>query len=119
MDIELTTTEPSGWDAYVTGHPRGCAYHRAASVQSGRRCFGLRTTFITARSESGQLVGVLPLIEQSSALFGRFISSVPFFTYGGILASDEVVAAGLAERAIAYARLRRADHVELRHTAPL
>jgi len=119
MQIELTTTVPNGWDAYVTGHPRGSAYHRAAAVEIGHRCFGLRTTFITARNELGQPIGALPLIEQSSALFGRFLSSVPFFTYGGILANDEAVAAGLAERAIAHARQRRADHVELRHITPV
>jgi serine/alanine adding enzyme len=118
MQIELTPSAPDGWDAYVAGHPLGSAYHRAAAVEIGQRCFGLRTTFITARSELGQPIGALPLIEQSSALFGRFLSSVPFFTYGGILADDATVATRLAERAIAHAHERRADHVELRHTVP-
>ena len=119
MKVELTTAPPEDWDAYVRGHPLGCAYHRAQAVQIGHRCFGLRTTFLTARSESGEPLGVLPLIEQSSALFGRFLSSLPFFTYGGIIADDEMVAADLTRHAIAHAHQRRADHVELRHTAAL
>jgi FemAB-related protein (PEP-CTERM system-associated) len=116
VHIEWSATPPAGWDTYVTGHPLGVAYHRGAAVQIGSRCFGLRTVFLTARNERGEQIGALPLVEQSSTLFGRFLSSVPFFTYGGILADDESVSSGLAEQAIAHARLRRADHVELRHT---
>jgi serine/alanine adding enzyme len=119
VQIELTSTAPGGWDAYVTGHPLGSAYHRAAAVEIGRQCFGLRTTFVVARDELGQPVGALPLVEQSSVMFGRFLSSVPFFTYGGILANDATVTAGLLKYAIAHARDRRADHVELRHSAPV
>jgi serine/alanine adding enzyme len=119
VQIELTTSAPSGWDAYVRGHPHGCAYHRAAAVEIGQRVFGLSTTFLAARNERGELIGALPLIEQSSLLFGRFLSSVPFFTYGGILANEPGVAVALAERAITCGRERRADHVELRHTAPV
>ena len=119
MRIDSTSAAPQGWDAYVSAHPLGSAYHRAAAVQIGSRCFGLRATFIAALDPPGRLIGVLPLVEQSSALFGRFLSSVPFFTYGGILADDAAVAARLAQCAIVHARERRADHVELRHTAPV
>jgi hypothetical protein len=40
--------------------------------------------FLTARGKCGELAGVLPLVEQSSAFCGRFLVSLPFFTYGGI-----------------------------------
>jgi FemAB-related protein (PEP-CTERM system-associated) len=79
----------------------------------------LRTTFVTARDGLGQQIGALPLVEQSSALFGRFLSSLPFLTYGGILANDEMVAARLAQCAIEHARQRRAGHLELRQTAQI
>ncbi|MDE2261049.1 MAG: FemAB family PEP-CTERM system-associated protein [Gammaproteobacteria bacterium] len=65
------------------------------------------------------MAGVLPLVEQSSVLFGRFLVSLPFVTYGGILADDSGVATALAARACDLARERRADHLELRHTEPL
>jgi serine/alanine adding enzyme len=115
--IELTSTAPDGWDHYVTHHPLGTAYHRAAAVGIGSQAFGLRTAFLTAHGNSGELVGILPLVEQSSAFFGRFLVSLPFFTYGGILADNEIVAGHLAERAVVHARQRRADHIELRHAA--
>src|SRR6185437_9126616 len=108
-----------GWDAYVGKHALATAYHRAAAVEVARRAFGLRTTFTCALDERSNIVGVLPLIEQSSKLFGRFLVSLPFVTYGGILADDPTVAAALIGNATELARQRRADHVELRHVEPL
>lgn len=119
MHVEISPTAPEDWDRFVEAHASATAYHRAAAVSIGARAFGLRTSFLTARDSSGQLCGVLPLIEQSSFLFGRFLVSVPFFTYGGILANDEDASQALVARAIEMARERRADHLELRHTAPI
>lgn len=117
--VEVAEAAPQGWDEYVGRHPQGTAYHRAAAVRIGAQAFGLRTRFLSARNGSGQLVGVLPLVEQSSVLFGRFLVSVPFFTYGGILADETAGANALAQTATAVARARKAAHVELRHTEPL
>lgn len=117
--VEEAVTAPPDWDAYVDQHPRASAYHRAEAVRIGERAFGLRTTFLCARDARAQLIGALPLVEQSSALFGRFLVSLPFVTYGGILAEDPSVAAALAARAADLGRERRVDHVELRHTEAL
>ena len=57
---------------------------------------------------------MLPLVEQSSLLFGRFLSSVPFFTYGGVLADDTTTARELRARAAQLGAAREARHVELR-----
>src|SRR5687767_15272154 len=108
MLVDLTHEPAPDWDAFVARHAGGTAYHRAAAVAIGRTCFGLRTFFLTARDATGRLTGVLPLVEQSSMLFGRFFGSVPFFTYGGVLAEDARTAAVLVERAGQLARERRA-----------
>lgn len=118
MRIEVSETAPTGWDAYVERHESATAYHRASAVEIGARAFKLRTSYLTA-CDGEALVGVLPLVEQSSRLFGRFLVSLPFVTYGGILADDARAAAALAERAAQEAQRRKADHVELRHTAAL
>jgi len=118
VEIESTASSPPDWDAYVGSHPRGSAYHLAAAVAIGNEAFGLRTTYSVAR-EGGRLRGVLPVVEQSSVLFGRFHVSLPFFTYGGILADDPEVAAALARHAGDRAQARHASHLELRHTDPL
>lgn len=119
MRIATDTQPPKDWDRYVDAHAEATAYHRAAAVCIGAQAFGLRTTFLTARRDDGALVGVLPLVEQSSMLFGRFISSVPFFTYGGVLADSPEAALALANHAAELARERRVKHLELRHTAPI
>jgi serine/alanine adding enzyme len=118
MSVEVTRTPPAEWDKYVSAHAAATAYHRAAGVQIGANAFGLKTYFLAAQGKDG-LCGVLPLVEQSSLLFGRFLVSVPFFTYGGVLADDPAIAMQLAQRAAEIARERRAAHVELRHSAPM
>jgi serine/alanine adding enzyme len=118
MRVESSAAAPAEWDAYVEGHAEGTAYHRAASVRIGAEAFGLRTFFLWAHDEAGRIVGVLPLVEQSSLLFGHFLISVPYFTYGGILADTEAAAAALAREAAEVGARRGVAHVELRHSAP-
>lgn len=119
LRIATAATAPDGWDAYVDKHSAGSAYHRAAAVRVGADAFGLRTVFLSACDSQARLTGVLPLVEQSSLLFGRFLVSLPFFTYGGILSDDHRAATALAEAAAQIAGARGAAHVELRHSVPL
>lgn len=114
MLVDVAADPPPDWDGFVARHAGGSAYHRAAAVAIGRTCFGLRTMFLTARDATGRLSGVLPLVEQSSMLFGRFFGSLPFFTYGGVLVEDARATTVLVGRAAQLARERRARHVELR-----
>ena len=118
MRIEAAASAPAGWDEYVARHPDATAYHRAQAVMIGKDAFGLTPLFITAY-DGTTINGVLPLVAQSSRLFGRFLVSLPFVTYGGILAENGAIAAALAARAAEEAQARHCDHVELRHTAPL
>jgi FemAB-related protein (PEP-CTERM system-associated) len=60
---------------------------------------------------------MLPLVSFRSALFGRFIVSLPFVNYGGVLASDDSSAHALVARAASIAKEEGARHVELRHRA--
>ena len=118
MRIEASPIAPGAWDVYVARHELATAYHRAEAVSIGARAFRLRTTYVTAY-DGESIVGVLPLVEQSSRLFGRYLVSLPFVTYGGILADNAEVASALAARAAVEAQARNADHVELRHTVAL
>jgi len=116
IDLQASHSAPADWDEYVSRHAESTAYHRAATVLIGSKAFGLRTWFVVARRAS-VVVGVLPLVEQSSLLFGRFLVSVPFFTYGGILADSAEVADDLAGYAAKLGQQLKVDHVELRHRA--
>jgi hypothetical protein len=85
-------------------------------VAVGRDAFGLRVFYLSSRGAGSRLTGILPLVEQSSLMLGRYLISLPFVTYGGILADDADAAAALVQRAAELARERRAAHVELRHS---
>lgn len=119
MRIELTREAPADWDAYVERHAAGTAYHRGAAVAIGAEAFGLWTAYLTARDAGGAVVGVLPLVEQASLLFGRYLLSLPFVTYGGILADSPAAEHALTARAAELGTERRARHVELRHRSAL
>ena len=118
MRIDSSPTAPSGWDDYVMRHPLATAYHRAQAVSIGATAFRLRTTYLTAFDDK-TIVGILPLVEQSSRLFGRYLVSLPFMTYGGVLADSAEITAALATRASLEAQARDADHVELRQTVTI
>ena len=112
---EVLTSAPQGWDEYLLAHPHSSAYQLADVVGVGTRAFGLKSYFLVSRAPGGRISGVLPLVEQTSVLFGRFLSSVPFFNYGGAATDDAEALATLTSVAEELARERRVQHVELRH----
>lgn len=102
------------WDAFVDQHPDATGYHLWAWRGIFERVFGHRTHYLAAERD-GVLSGVLPLVAFKSPIFGRFLVSLPFVNYGGVLAADEASANALVARAATLARDLRATHVELRH----
>jgi serine/alanine adding enzyme len=119
MQISTSTDIPAGWDDYVRAHPVGTAYHLGAAVRIGADASGLRCWFLVARSADNQIRGVLPLVEQASLLLGKYLVSVPYFTYGGTLADSDEVSVLLARAAGDLGADRRVAHVELRHQQPI
>ncbi|RPJ84792.1 MAG: FemAB family PEP-CTERM system-associated protein [Acidobacteria bacterium] len=72
--------------------------------------------FSVAERDSSPIVGVLPLVAFRSLLFGRFLVSLPFVNYGGVLADDGEAARALLGAASEEGRRRQVRHIELRHT---
>lgn len=102
------------WDAYVDAHTDGTVDHLWQWREIFQDVFGHENVYLVAR-RGGEMVGVLPLVRFRSRLFGRFVVSLPFLNYGGVLASDDVAAAALVERARTVGAEFGAAHVELRH----
>ncbi|MFQ5429408.1 MAG: GNAT family N-acetyltransferase, partial [Phycisphaerae bacterium] len=61
-----------------------------------------------------RVVGVLPLFEIRSFLAGRLLVSVPYATYGGVLAEDDDAAAALFQEAKSLGARIQARSIELR-----
>ncbi|HEY5997789.1 MAG TPA: FemAB family XrtA/PEP-CTERM system-associated protein [bacterium] len=106
------------WDCYVDGSPAAAAYHRFGWKGVVERSFGHRTHYLLAESGGG-VAGVLPLVRLKSRLFGNFLVSMPFVTYGGVCADDQEARVALLREAVNIARRENASHIELRHREPL
>jgi len=117
LPIQVSSApNPDAWDRYVNAHADAAGYHVYSWRRVFERAFGHRTEYLMA-SRGRIVVGVLPLVEFRSWLFGRFLVSLPFVNYGGVLAEDAEAALALFERAAALAKERGLAHVELRHCA--
>jgi FemAB-related protein (PEP-CTERM system-associated) len=111
---ETTAAGRERWDAFV-GSQRGAAgYHEWAWRGVFERSFGHTCIYLVAKR--GEAIdGVLPLVEVRSLLFGRFMTSLPFVNYGGVLAVADDTARALSDTAREIAQSRGCRHVELRH----
>jgi serine/alanine adding enzyme len=112
----VVAESPDGraWDQYVARHAAATSYHQWIWKDILEQSFRHPTVYLEARRASG-VVGVLPLVEFRSRIFGTFAVSLPFVNYGGVLADDAQAAAALGEAAVARAEARAWRHVELRH----
>lgn len=68
--------------------------------------------------ENGALCGLVPLVFLASRGFGRFLVSLPFVNYGGMIADSAEGCRLLEAGAIEQAKVLDAQHIELRHEAP-
>ena len=115
--VEATEHYESDWDRYVCASKHASGYHLMGWRRVIRRTFGHETDYLLVKDDSGRLKGVLPLVLLSSKLFGRFMVSLPFLNYGGVVAEDSAAAASLLDAAIERAQTRGAQHIELRQGA--
>jgi serine/alanine adding enzyme len=111
-------SDANDWNAFVESHPDATGYH----LWTWRRVFeaglGHRCPYLIAR-RGRRIVGVLPLVEVRSRLFGTALSSLPYVNYGGLLAIDADVNAALAASAAALATDRACSCVLFRHRSRL
>jgi len=117
MALTLRSLEPrhtTAWDAFVARHPAGTFFHRAAWADVITTAFGHGSLYTLAERD-GAIVGVLPLAQVKTRLFGHTLISTPFCVYGGPLAGDAEAAMALAAHAEALRVRTGAAAVELRH----
>jgi FemAB-related protein (PEP-CTERM system-associated) len=105
------------WDAFVARCPAASFFHRAGWQRIIGSVFRHRTHFLYAE-RGDEIVGVLPLAQVKSLLFGNALVSLPFAVYGGVATLDEEAGAALEARAQQLAVQLGVDHLELRNVAP-
>lgn len=102
------------WDEFVASHEASTFFHRFGWSRVLQRAFGHRPHFLLATRQS-ETVGVLPLAEVRSLLFGKRLVSLPFCVYGGVLAADEEAAEALRSAACKLADRLQVGSLELRN----
>ncbi len=112
--IERAETAGEEWDAFVARSPRAALGHAAAWLVVCREAYALATHALTAREPSGEIAGVLPLVESPRLAGGIDLVSMPYLDTGGVLARSIEAERALLGAAFDLARERRAAAVELR-----
>lgn len=112
MNIELTRNRES-WEAYVETAVPESLYHRWVWREVIEDTFGHQPYYLTA-VENNTVRGILPLVWIRSRLFGNSLISIPFFSYGGVVADTEQARRTLLAGAEDLGRELGARHIELR-----
>ena len=107
-------TDLARWDAFVERCPEATFFHKAGWKEVMDSVFRHRTFYLFAERD-GAIVGVLPLAQVKSVLFGHALVSLPFCVYGGVAATDPAAMTALHTAARGLAEGLGADHLELRN----
>lgn len=95
--LTIATAEPDDprIEPFARAHPGATPFHLPQWLRTVERGAGQRGHILTAERD-GALVGLLPLVEVRSRLFGDALVSAGFATAGGALADDDGTAQALA-----------------------
>ena len=119
-------SDQAAWDDYVMSHPSGTFFHLSGWKEMVEKSFGHKSYYLLAMlslaSSSSEtealktkILGVFPAFSTKSLFFGRSMVSLPFATYGGILAENEEAEQALYEEAVALTKAKRLDYLEIRN----
>ena len=109
-------SDRDAWSAFVAVCPAATFFHRIEWRDLMEDVFRHRTHYLLAE-HAGRIVGVLPLAEVKSLLFGHALISLPFAERAGVAAIEPEAVAKLHEAAAGIARTLGVDHLELRNAA--
>jgi len=104
------------WEEFVQRCPDATFFHRIGWKDIIEACFGHTTHYLLAERDA-QIIGVLPLAEVKSLLFGHALVSLPFCAYGGVAATEADAVKALHGSARELGATIGAEHLELRDRA--
>lgn len=106
-------SDRDAWQRWLEARDDASIFHDWAWRQVLAESFGHRPYYLLAR-RANRVVGVLPLVEVKSLLFGHSLVSLPFCPYAGPLGEDRAVHDALDEHAEALARKLNVELIEYR-----
>jgi FemAB-related protein (PEP-CTERM system-associated) len=111
------TSREQDWTAYVDNSSHTVFAHQLAWKSVVEETFGHQAFYLMAYRRK-TVVGILPLFLIKSRLFGRFLVTSPYLTFGGVAAEDEYAAIALISSATQIARDHKVGYLELRNDRP-
>jgi FemAB-related protein (PEP-CTERM system-associated) len=102
------------WEQFVAVCPEATFFHRIEWRDLLEEVLRHRTHYLLAE-RGGRLVGVLPLAEVKSLLFGHALVSLPFAERAGVAAVDAEAVTALHDAARELAQSLGTHHLELRN----
>lgn len=111
---ELEDADVAAWEQYVQEHPSATVFHRLAWTRAVEKAYGHRSHHLTAW-QGKKLVGILPMMLIKSVFVGRVLVSIPYATYGGIVADSPAIAEVLLDSAEDLCCRFNCNYLELRH----
>ncbi|SCX96535.1 FemAB family XrtA/PEP-CTERM system-associated protein [Desulfoluna spongiiphila] len=126
MHIISTDTDrgiaPEAWNAYLAAHDNGSLYAMAQWGDVVREVYGhrgIRLAAFETRHGAEEVVGVLPLVDMRSRIFGHKLVSMPYVDMAGVVADSPEIERALVERALELGKEAGADCVEVRQAMAL
>jgi len=114
MEIcELKKDDEKAWNEYVFKHPESTFYHQIGWKHVVEKSYGHKPYYLLAR-ENREIKGVLPLFFMKSLIFGNKLVSLPFASYGGVIADNKTIAKALIEESKRIAEKYNVNYLELR-----
>lgn len=109
--------DAAAWEAFVLACPEATFFHRIGWREILLDVFRHTPHYLVAE-QAGRIVGVLPLAQVKSRLFGHSLVSLPFAVYGGVAVTDAAAVAPLHAAASDLARELGVAHLEMRNCTP-
>lgn len=110
----VTAQDRSAWTSFVDSCPSATVFHRWEWQEILNDSFGHRPHYLIAE-RNHEIVGVLPLAEVKTPLFGHTLVSLPFCSWCGPIGVDDACVSALDTAAIEIARQLKVEHLEYRH----
>ena len=111
-----TPDDAERWEAFVECCPDATFFHRLGWKTVLEEVFRHRAHYLIAERDGG-IVGVLPLAEVKTLLFGHALTSLPFGVYGGVAATEPAAIEALHRSAQGIAERQGVAHLEMRNRA--
>ncbi len=105
-------------NTYVLNHPAGTIHHQIEWQGIQKKTYGHQSYYFYACSDTGDVVGVLPVTRLTSRLFGDLMVSMPFFQRGGAIADNAAIENKLILAANEQAALLGVTSIEYRDDIP-